>query len=314
MTAAIESAGLRKVYQTHFWSKKHVALAGLDLRVEPGEIFGFVGPNGAGKTTTIKTLVGLQSATSGSARIFGVDHRDPASRQRMGFLPERPYFYQHLTARELLLFMGQLTGLTGAGAREKVERLLERVDLVRFASVPLSKYSKGMLQRVGLCQALLHDPDLVILDEPMSGLDPMGRALVRDVILEERAAGRTVFFSSHILHDVETLCDRVAVLVRGTLRGVGTVDELLGDADAQSEVRITGVAPEALPMPPVRLDRGVATCRVPGAALDSFLEQVRVGGGRIVEVSRARRTLEDVFLSEVERDIPLDDKKLGVLA
>ena len=314
MTAAIETSGLRKVYQTHFWSKRHVALAGLDLRVEPGEIFGFVGPNGAGKTTTIKTLVGLQSATSGRAAIFGVDHAHPASRQRMGFLPERPYFYQHLSARELLLFMGQLTGVTGAGARQKVERLLERVDLVRFSSVPLSKYSKGMLQRVGLCQALLHDPDLVILDEPMSGLDPMGRALVRDIILEERAAGRTVFFSSHILHDVETLCDRVAVLVRGTLRGIGTVDELLGDTAAQSEVRVAGVAPESLPLPPVRLDRGVATCRVPGNALDVFLEQVRAHGGRIVEVSRARRTLEDVFLSEVERDTPLDDKKLGVLA
>ncbi|MEC8424993.1 MAG: ABC transporter ATP-binding protein, partial [Myxococcota bacterium] len=168
--------------------------------------------------------------------------------------------------------------------------------------------------RVGLCQALLHDPDLVVLDEPMSGLDPMGRALVRDVILEERAAGRTVFFSSHILHDVETLCDRVAVLVQGRLRGVGTVDELLGDTAAQAEVRIEGTSPEDLPVPPVRIDRGVATCRVPAEGLDALLVAVRAGGGRILEVGRARRTLEDVFLSEVERDRPVDDKTLGVLA
>jgi ABC-2 type transport system ATP-binding protein len=314
VSAAIEIEGLRKVYQTHFWSKKYAALTGLDLRVEPGEIFGFVGPNGAGKTTTIKILVGLQSATAGQARLFGVDHRDAAARQRLGFLPERPYFYQHLSARELLLFMGQLTGVTGAAARGKVDSLLERVDLVRFSDVPLSKYSKGMLQRVGLCQALLHDPDLVVLDEPMSGLDPMGRALVRDVILEERAAGRTVFFSSHILHDVETLCDRVAVLVQGTLRGVGTVPELLGDTGAHAEVRVAGVSAEALPVPPLRIDRGVATCRVPADGVDALLHAVRAAGGRVVEVSQARRTLEDVFLSEVERDGPVDDSKLGVLA
>lgn len=314
MSAAIETKGLRKVYQTHFWSKKHAALKGLDLRVEPGEIFGFVGPNGAGKTTTIKCLVGLQSATSGEATLFGVDHRDPEARQRLGFLPERPYFYQHLSARELLLFMGQLTGVTGADAKGRVGKLLERVDLVRFADVPLSKYSKGMLQRVGLCQALLHDPDLVVLDEPMSGLDPMGRALVRDVILEERAAGRTVFFSSHILHDVETLCDRVAVLVHGEVRGIGTVDELLGGTAAQAEIRVTGLSADALPVPPARLDRGIATCRVPADDVDAFLDQVRAAGGRVVEVGRARRTLEDVFLSEVERAKPVDDKKLGVLA
>ncbi|MEC7948614.1 MAG: ABC transporter ATP-binding protein [Myxococcota bacterium] len=314
MSAAIETRSMRKVYQTHFWSKKHVALHGLDLRVERGEIFGFVGPNGAGKTTTIKCLVGLQSVTTGSATLLGKAHTESGARQKLGFLPERPYFYQHLSARELLLFMGQLTGVAGPPARVRIERLLERVDLVRFADVPLSKYSKGMLQRVGLCQALLHDPDLVVLDEPMSGLDPMGRALVRDVILEERAAGRTVFFSSHILHDVETLCDRVAVLVQGRLRGVGTVDELLGDTAAQAEVRIEGTSPEDLPVPPVRIDRGVATCRVPAEGLDALLVAVRAGGGRILEVGRARRTLEDVFLSEVERDRPVDDKTLGVLA
>ena len=314
MSAAIETHGLGKVYETHFWSKKHAALQGLDLRVEPGEIFGFVGPNGAGKTTAIKILVGLQSATSGRATLFGIDHREAIARQRLGFLPERPYFYQHLSARELLLFMGQLTGVTGSAARKRVDALLDRAELIRFSDVPLSKYSKGMLQRVGLCQALLHEPDLVVLDEPMSGLDPMGRALVRDVILEERAAGRTVFFSSHILHDVETLSDRVGVLIQGQLRGVGTVAELLGDTEAQAEVRVMGVSAEALPVPPLRIDRGVATCRVSAAGVDALLHAVRAAGGSVVEVTRARRTLEDVFLSEVDRDSPVDDKKLGVLA
>ena len=174
--------------------RPHVGLEGLDLQVERGEIFGFIGPNGAGKTTTIKILMGLHRATSGTATLFGIDHRDPASRARVGFLPERPYFYQHLTARELLQFYGQLMELPSERLKRRSASLLERVDLVRFADVPLRSYSKGMLQRVGLCQTLLHEPELIVLDEPMSGLDPLGRALVRDLILEERERGCTVFF------------------------------------------------------------------------------------------------------------------------
>ena len=227
MSLAMEAKGLGKVYRSGFFMTRIEALSGLDLAVEPGEIFGFVGPNGAGKTTTIKIFAGLQRATAGEARIFGVSCNDPRSRRRLGFLPERPYFYQHLSAREALRFYGELCELETAVNRRRSEELLERVDLVRFADVPLRKYSKGMLQRVGLCQALLHDPELVILDEPMSGLDPMGRALVAQLIREEQERGRTVFFSSHILHDVQTLCDRVAVLVGGELRAMGPISELL---------------------------------------------------------------------------------------
>lgn len=312
--AAIEAKGLGKVYQPHFWSRKHEALRGLDLTVEPGQVFGFIGPNGAGKTTTIKILVGLHRATSGTATIFGVDHADPRARARLGFLPERPYFYQHLSARELLGYYGQLAGVSGKAARTRIDGLLERVDLVRFADVPLGKYSKGMLQRVGLCQSLLHDPELVVLDEPMSGLDPLGRALVRDVILEERERGRTVFFSSHILHDVETLCDRVAVLVQGQLRGVGTVSELLGAHTRYVEVRVDGLSADELDAPVVRVDGEVLTLRVGPDEVDALVDRVRAAGGRIREVAPVRQTLEDVFVGEVERASPVDDRKLGVLA
>ena len=229
MKPVIRTSQLTKSYRTGFWMRQVVGLLPLDLEVRKGEIFGFVGPNGAGKTTTIKILVGLHAATSGSAEIFGSSVQDPRSRQRLGFLPERPYFYQHLSPQELLDFHGQLCRMERSVRRGRAESLLERVGLTRFADVPLRKFSKGMLQRVGLCQALLHQPDILILDEPMSGLDPLGRALVKELILEERERGATVFFSSHILHDVETLCDRVSILVKGELRALGTTAELLGD-------------------------------------------------------------------------------------
>ena len=229
MNSAIQIRQCSKTYRAGFWLRPIEALQPLDLEVRAGEIFGFVGPNGAGKTTTIKILVGLHRATSGNADIFGVPVSQAESRLKMGFLPERPYFYQHLSPQELLAFHGQLCGMARDQYEERITTLLERVDLTRFGSVPLRKFSKGMLQRVGLCQALLHSPDLLILDEPMSGLDPLGRALVRELILEERDRGCTIFFSSHILHDVETLCDRVCILVRGELRALGDTETLLAD-------------------------------------------------------------------------------------
>ena len=215
-----------------------VGLHGLDLQVERGEVFGFIGPNGAGKTTTIKILMGLQAATSGSARILGVDHVLQESREKVGFLPERPYFYQHLTAMELLDMYGALYGLDSGLRRRRIGELLERVDLTHVANTPLKAFSKGMLQRAGVAQTLLSDPELVVLDEPMSGLDPMGRALIRDLILEERERGRTVFFSSHILADVEELCDRVGIMVKGRLRGCGSVSELVGSRLREVDVTV----------------------------------------------------------------------------
>lgn len=238
MNAAISTENLGKTYRVGFFMRRVEGLRDLNLTVQPGEAFGFIGPNGAGKTTAIKILMGLHSATSGSAQIFGTDVRESSARQRVGFLPERPYFYEHLTAREVLHFYGQLFEMASDLRTERVELLLERVALSRFADVTLAKYSKGMLQRVGLCQALLHNPDLIVLDEPMSGLDPVGRALVRDLILEQREAGKTVFFSSHILSDVETICDRVAILVDGQLRECGTLADVVADRESLESVLV----------------------------------------------------------------------------
>ena len=225
--AAIRLDNLRKTYHTDFWKPSFEAVKGINLEVQQGEAFGFVGPNGAGKTSTIKVLAGLQSATSGGAYINGISCSDPQSRQHLGFLPERPYFYTHLTANEVLRLYGSLFGMSGRKLTERIEELLERVDMREFADVPLGKYSKGMLQRVGLCQTLLHDPDVILLDEPMSGLDPVGRAMVRDIILEEQAAGRTIFFCSHVLSDVESICERVAILVRGQIQTQGKISDLI---------------------------------------------------------------------------------------
>jgi len=238
MTAAISTHNLGKIYRVGFFMRRVEGLRDLSLEVGRGEAFGFIGPNGAGKTTTIKILMGLHRSTSGSASLFGVDVNDPSARTRVGFLPERPYFYEHLTAREVLHFYGQLSGLDSALRTERIETLLERVQLTRFADVTLAKYSKGMLQRVGLCQTLLHDPELIVLDEPMSGLDPVGRALVRDLIIEQREAGKTVFFSSHILADVEAICDRVAILVGGQLRECGPIADVVADRDSLEQVLV----------------------------------------------------------------------------
>jgi len=307
----ISAHKLRKVYRTGFWMRPVVGLDGLDLAVHRGEVFGLIGPNGAGKTTTIKILTGLQSATSGSATVMGRPYDDPRSRQQLGFLPERPYFYEHLSGRELLDFYGRLFDMDAGLRRRRIQELLERVDLARFADVPIHKYSKGMVQRVGLCQAILHEPDLVILDEPMSGLDPLGRALVRDIILEERARGATVCFSSHVLSDVESMSDRVAILVRGSLRGVGTVRELIGDRVVSVELRYSGaVDPGGVEL---RSDGSTRTVRLEAAEADRAVNTVVQGGGRVVELLPQRETLESVLLDEVERARPIDAERLGVL-
>jgi len=311
---AIEAVGLRKVYRSGFWMRPHVGLDSLDIQVERGEIFGFIGPNGAGKTTSIKILMGLHRATAGEARLFGVDHRDPSSRRKVGFLPERPYFYQHLTARELLGFYGQLMELPADTVRSRTNALLERVDLVRFADVQLGSYSKGMLQRVGLCQTLLHEPELIVLDEPMSGLDPLGRALVRDLILEECARGCTVFFSSHILHDVETLSDRVALLVRGRQVGIGSLDTLLGGRLRHVELRLSQVPPELAERWSAEPSEAEAILEVAPEDADAALAQAVALGVSVRSVTPVRQTLEALLLDEVERAKPVDAKKLGVLA
>jgi ABC-2 type transport system ATP-binding protein len=319
---AIQTKGLNKVYLSGFWRRKFVGLKGLDLTVNRGEVFGFVGPNGAGKTTTMKILVGLHSATAGEASIFGIDHRDPESKRSVGFLPERPYFYSHLSARELLRFYGRLFNMGGAPLEARINELLERVDLVDFADLPLRSYSKGMLQRAGIAQALINSPELIILDEPMSGLDPMGRKLIRDIIFEERERGCTVFFSSHILTDVEQICDRVGLIVRGELRAIGSMEQLLGDdvkaVEATFDIpsgKDVGLKQEMITSKRNRSD-GYQRLHVTlhKEQVGAIISQVIDSGGTVIRVEPTKKSLEAVLaekIGEVRREI--NEKTIGVL-
>ena len=245
---AIEIQGLTKDYATGFWRKRmRRSLDNLTLEVEEGEVFGFLGPNGAGKTTTIKLLMGLIFPTAGTARIRGQSIGDIRMHREIGFLPEQPYFYDYLTARELLDYYARFFGYRATERRDRVTRFLERVGLASAADTQLRKFSKGMLQRVGIAQAILHDPRVIFLDEPMSGLDPVGRREVRDIIHELKNNGCTVFFSTHILSDAEMLCDRVAVLVAGKLRGVGAPGEIVSMEIQGMEILFEAREGEALP-------------------------------------------------------------------
>jgi ABC-2 type transport system ATP-binding protein len=302
--AAIEILGLEKTYTIGFWRKrpKH-ALRPLDLKVEDGEIFGFLGPNGAGKTTTLKLLMGLIFPTAGSARILGMELDDPRMKAQIGFLPEQPYFYDYLTARELLEYYGQLSGVDAKQRTSKVDQVLHRVGLPDVGGVQLRKFSKGMLQRVGIAQAILHDPKVVFFDEPMSGLDPMGRREVRDLMAQLKVEGKTVFFSTHILSDAEALCDRVGILHRGELRGVGAVAELTSSVHGKVEVVWQGTAV------PASLRALGAECHVTGdtvramlseANQDAAIEALRRERLRLVSVTPVRTSLEDYYLQKLQ--------------
>src|SRR5262249_5296876 len=240
--AAIEIDQLTKDYETGFWRKRQVrALDGLSLSVEQGQIFGFLGANCAGKTTTLKLLMRLIYPTAGSARILGRDISDVSMHSRIGYLPENPYFYDYLTAREFVTYCGELFGLDRVARERRAEELLTRVNLERKSwDRQLRKFSKGMLQRVGLAQALVNDPDVVFLDEPMSGLDPVGRREVRDLIASLRGDGKTVFMCSHILSDIEVLCDSVAILKRGRLAHAGSLEDLRARESSVIEVIAAG--------------------------------------------------------------------------
>ena len=225
-----------------------VALKGLDLNVEAGEVFGFLGPNGAGKTTTINVLLGFVHATSGAAYLFGVNVREPIARQRIGYLPELTYYYKFLTAEELLRFYARIFGIPQGETDQRIDRLLRLVELEHARKRPIKSYSKGMQQRVGLAQALINDPDLLILDEPTSGLDPIGRMKVREIIQRLKNEGKTVFFSSHELGEVETVCDRVAILHEGSLKIEGRVSELVAKYKCDLErifLQVIGYQPTA---------------------------------------------------------------------
>src|SRR5208282_840066 len=267
---AIEILDLEKTYLVGFWRKRpKLALRPLRLTIEEGEVFGFLGPNGAGKTTTLKLLMGLVFPTAGTARILGMELDDPRVKSQIGFLPEQPYFYDHLSARELLNYYGQLSGIPAKGRSARVEQMLARVGLSDSAGMQLRKFSKGMLQRVGLAQAVLHDPKVVFLDEPMSGLDPMGRREVRDLIEELKQQGKTEFFSTHILSDAEALCDRVAVIHQGELRGVGRVADLTSSVAGKVELIWNGSAV------PAGFSALGAECHMSGATMRAVVPEAQ---------------------------------------
>lgn len=305
-SAAIEIDGLTKDYALGFWRKRmRRSLDNLSLRVEDGEIFGFLGPNGAGKTTTLKLLMGLIFPTAGTARIRGKSIDDVGMHREIGFLPEQPYFYDYLTARELLDYYARFFGFASADRRERVTRFLERVGLTAAADIQLRKFSKGMLQRAGIAQAILHDPKVVFLDEPMSGLDPIGRREVRDIILDLKNQGRTVFFSTHILSDAEMLCDRVAVLVDGKLQGVGAPGEIVSmDVSAMEilfELKEGSVLPQDLALATKKTGAHYRA-EVPEAQLYTALEKLRGCDARILSVQPVRPSLEEYFLRMVNRE------------
>jgi ABC-2 type transport system ATP-binding protein len=288
--SAISIHGLSKTYKGKRGAKL-VALKNLDLMIEKGEIFGFLGPNGAGKSTTIKTLMGLIRPTSGSALIMGKDISSPEARRHVGFLPENPAFYEYLSAAEYLNFVGRTFSMDASRLENKCEEVLKLLDLWDARKRLLRSYSKGMVQRVGLAQALLHDPDVYIFDEPMSGLDPIGRTLVKEIIMDLKGRGKCVFFSTHITSDVESVCDRVGVIVKGEMKCVRKVDEIAVGGITGYEVR--------------HVTSGSATPEVIQVAkkdLSVKLLELQASGSQVLMVEPLRKNLEEFFVDIVRQE------------
>ena len=308
MPPAITIDNLTKDYAVGFWRRRpYRALDRLTLSIEPGEVFGFLGPNGAGKTTTLKLLMQLIYPTSGRAEILGRPVGDVATRRRIGFLPENPSFYDYLTAEELLTYFAQLLGYGPAERRTRVTALLDRLAIGRERKLQLRKFSKGMLQRVGIAQALLNDPEVIFLDEPMSGLDPLGRREVRALIIELREQGRTIFFSSHILSDAEALCSRVAVVAGGRLAALGTLAELAEFEVRGWELVVANLTPHlldrvrpnttrVLKIGPDRYSLELSLAKPP----DQILSELVAAGASVVSLNPLRSTLEDFFVQRVQ--------------
>ena len=303
----VQIENIRKVFRVGFWGRRVTAVDQLSLDVRRGEVFGFLGPNGAGKTTTIKMLMGLIYPTSGQARIFGHAVGDPAAKAKLGFLPESPYFYDYLTSREFLNFYGHLFGLWGGSLDRRVDELLELVGMSHAKDLQLRKFSKGMLQRVGIAQALINDPELVVLDEPMSGLDPIGRKEVRDLIFRLKESGKTVMFSSHILHDAELLCDRVAMIMKGRLVACGQVSELIQQGTTHEvEMVVDRLSPEGLEHLRVLATKVMVSGERVIAVLssqrqvDEALEVIRAAHAKLVSLTPHKASLEDLFIREAK--------------
>jgi ABC-2 type transport system ATP-binding protein len=302
---ALSTFDLTKDYSVGFWRKRpYRALDRLTLEVRQGEVFGFLGPNGAGKTTTLKLLMQLVFPTAGRAEILGRPLGDLAVKRRIGYLPENPYFYDYLTAEELLMYFGALFGYDAADRRRRAGRLLDQVGIAGERRLQLRKFSKGMLQRVGIAQALLNDPDVVIFDEPMSGLDPLGRRDVRALILGLRDRGCTVFFSSHVLSDAEALCSRVAILARGRLVASGGLNEMLAFEASGWELVVAMARGTPSVGPGIRrvvpIGDGRYSLELPlDPPPERMLGQLAASGAKLISLNPIRPTLEDLFVEQV---------------
>ena len=321
MSAIVEIENLTKDYEVGFWRKRRVrALDGLSLKVEGGQIFGFLGANGAGKTTTLKLLMRLIYPTSGRARILGHDIGDTGMHARIGYLPENPYFYDYLTAREFLDYCAELFGYDRRERKRRTAEMLARVHLDEKSwDKQLRKFSKGMLQRVGLAQAIINDPEIVFLDEPMSGLDPIGRREVRDLIASLRAGGATVFMCSHILSDIEVLCDTVAIIKSGRLSQTGRLEELRQRAGDQHRLEITvaGADAEAIKRELPHMEGSSVAPTAGGARIevdderhvDAALAAIRRAGGRLISVQPVKQSLEELFVRETTENEKREEGK-----
>ena len=300
----IEIKGLNKLFPGKRMTKVH-ALRGLDLTIAAGEVFGFLGPNGAGKSTAIKLVMGLLRPTSGTACIMGIDAGQAESRRHVGYLPENPAFYDYLSAEEYVTFVGSQFKIDTALLHRRSEDILRRLDLWDVRKRPIRGYSKGMVQRVGLAQALVHDPDVYILDEPMSGLDPIGRALVKEIILDLKKRGKCVFFSTHITDDVEKVCDRVGVIVKGSMVALDRVENILrsGVEGYVVHLQMQGEkSPSFAGIDVLRRTNSVSEFYVPRSAFNGFMGEVNSSGNEVVLVETKRKNLEDFFLALVNSD------------
>jgi len=301
---ALEVKNLHKSFRSNFMIKTYHILKGIDISVERGEIFGFLGPNGAGKTTTMKCILGIIFPDSGEISILGEPAQKTLSRRYIGFLPEHPYFYDYLTAEEFLSFTGKLFSLPRKANQDRTKELLELVGLWNKKHIKLKKYSKGMIQRVGLAQALMHNPNLIILDEPFSGLDPIGRKELRDIILSLRNAGKTIFFSSHILQDMEMMVDRVGIILNGEIKKQGRLSELISHSVNYYEIVFTGIDKDTLsdcPMDYSLQDKNYITKLNSLEEANRVLDWLVARKTVILSVTPVKMTLEDIFLKEMNQ-------------
>ncbi len=301
---AIEIKGLEKTFTSNFLLKKYKVLKDINISIEKGEIYGFLGPNGAGKTTTIKCMLGLISFDSGESLIYGKDSKSIEGREKIGFLPEHPYFYDYLTAKELLIFSGMLFSIPIKKVMNKAKYLLELVGLEGKEDLKLKKFSKGMIQRLGFAQTLINDPEIIILDEPFSGLDPIGRKELRDLIISLKKSGKTIFFSSHILQDMEMIVDTVGIILEGKTIKQGKLSDLISHSVQYYEVVFRGVDESLLKSNNIGFelkDNNYITKSKDFEKVNHIIEFIIMNHGKIISVTPFKMTLEDIFLEEINR-------------